>query len=174
MIQVKTKNGQRFRGGLQSILADSIVLVAIKSVKFTRQEVPQGTTQISVNNISGLSLTRKSTFFKGAGWGFLAGFIPGSLLGLASGGIEEASAEEAAVAFGLFFGGIGAFIGGSIGALKGVDVDVSWEGKSAAEKKAILHRLGTGKYGSRKLFRVSPWAGSISPPFEKESTTIVG
>jgi hypothetical protein len=64
-------------------------------------------------------------------------------------------------------------IGGSVAVLKGVDVDVLWDGKSEVQKRAILTQIRSGNYRSRPFFKVSPWVGVVSPP-EGKAAAIVG
>jgi hypothetical protein len=61
----------------------------------------------------------------------------------------------------------GASIGGTIGLLKGVDVDIPWQNQSLEEKRAILSQLGSGQYRSRHPIRFSPWIGIITAPHGK-------
>ncbi len=58
----------------------------------------------------------------------------------------------------------GCIVSGSMSALKSVDVDVPWKGKSEHEKMAILSQLRKGTYRSPHVFRVSPWIGVFYPP----------
>ena len=173
MIQIETTNGHRFIGNLQSLSADSIVLINVEKQRLKPLEANKITTKVSLNDISGLSLPRKSTFFKSVAWGLLPGAI-GAFIGLASGddtsGWIRFTAGDKAAMLGLAFGGIGVSIGGSIGALKGVDVDVPWKEKSEVERRSIISQLGIGQYHSRHPIRGSIWAGGISPPHGKAVT----
>lgn len=177
MIQIETTNGHRFIGNLHSVSADSIVLINVETQRLIHQEATQLTTKVNLNDISGLSLPRKSTFFKSVAWGLLPGAI-GAFIGFASGddpsGWFSLTAVDKAAILGLAFGGIGVSIGGTIGALKGVDVDVPWEEKSEVERRSILSQLGIGQYHSRDVLRASPWVGVISPPHGKEVSAMGG
>ena len=164
MIRIKTTNGHRFIGNLLSVTTDSIVLINVETQRLIHQEATLLTTKVSINDISGLSLPRKSTFFRSVAWGLVPSAIGGAIIGLSEfGGFLS-------VAFGL----IGASIGGTIGVLKGVDVDVPWEEKSEVERRLILSQLGTGQYHSRHPIRGSIWAGGIYPPHGKAVAAMGG
>ncbi len=155
-IQIETTNGHRFIGNLLSVTADSIVLINVETQRLIHQEATLLTTKVSINDISGLSLPRKSTFFRSVAWGL----VPGAILFIIGGLARDDLSVLLSGAFGL----IGASIGGTIGALNGVDVDIPWEEKSEVERRSILSQLGTGQYHSRHPIRGSIWAGGIYPP----------
>ncbi len=102
----------------------------------------------------------------------------GALLGFASGddppGLVSFSAGQKAGLLGSALGTIGLSIGGTYGALKGVDLDIPWEGKNEAERSAILSHLRAGTYRCRSCFRISPWAGVHSPPEGKTAAVYGG
>jgi hypothetical protein len=96
---------------VQSAAADTLVLAASNG----------GTHVVPVASISRFEVsagerTRLESFGRGAGFGFLIGAVIGGGLGLTSGNDGIFSAGETALILGTFTGGVGAIIGGALGA----------------------------------------------------------
>lgn len=177
IVDIETTNGHRLRVVLQGFSGDSIALSgAVETHGTLLQQAVRGESKMNLNDVSRLSLPRKSSFGKGMAWGL----IPIGL-GTAAGALcsDEGSwlcpsPRSIVMALGVFSGFIVASIGGSIGAMKGVDVDIPWEGRSRAEKQTILSQLETGIYRPRKFLKFSPWVGSISSEQNKAAAVLGG
>ena len=171
LIKIKTVNGLTFSGNLQNVFNDTVVLAGVETQMNTEQNPDETVIKIGLNEISEITLPKKSEFWKYAGYWGLIPAAAGAVVGLASGddpgGLVSFTAGQKAVIAGGLLGFIGFNIGGSIGALKGVDVDIPWQNRSLAEKRAILSQLRSGKYRSPHPIRVSPWVGGISDPHGK-------
>jgi hypothetical protein len=175
---METQNGHQVRGFLQESTGDSIILInEVRNSWSEHQARAQRTTNMHLRDISSLSLPRKSRLSKGILEGLGLGAM-GLLLGFASGddppGWFSFTAEEKAAGLGLFLGGIGISIGGSLGALKSVDIDIPWEGKTEAQKRTILSQVVARQYRSRPFLKVSPWVGAISGPHGKVAVAFGG
>jgi hypothetical protein len=153
------------RGFLQETAGDSIILISDGANTSRRQQpAVQKTAKIGLPDVSYLSLPRKSNVVKGIAYGL----VPLALGAIAGAGADEHGfpVSPKAIIYGLsFLSGLAiGSIGGSVAALKGVDIDIPLEGKSEIQKRAILSQVVARQYRSRPFFKVSPWAGVISPP----------
>lgn len=177
IVDIETTNGYRLRGTLHGFSDDSIALSgAVETHGTLPQQASLGNCTMNLNDVSRLSLPRKSSCLKGMKWGLIPLGL-GLIIGAASSDESSwlcPSPRAIVMGLGVFSGVIVTSIGGSVGALKGVDVDVPWEGKSEVEKLAILSKLRAGKYRSRNYFKISPWAGVISPHQGKAAAAIGG
>jgi hypothetical protein len=178
LVHIETAGGCRVRGLLQETGDDSmIVLVDAETPESDCSATGQKIAKVSLEDISSLSLPRKSRLSAGIIWSLSMGAI-GAFLGLASGddppGWISFTAGQKAGLMGSALGCIGLSIGGTYGALKGVDVDILWEGKSEAEGAAVLSDLKMGKYRCGGRFSISPWGGIASPPEGKPTAAYGG
>jgi hypothetical protein len=178
LVHIETTSGPRLRGFLREARGDSIILLEEADPSETeRQAATRRMTSLHLNNIALLSVPRKSRLSTGIIWSLSMGAV-GALLGFASGddppGLVSFSAGQKAGLLGSAMGYIGLSVGGSYGALKGVDLDVPWEGKTAVERSVILSRLRAGRCRCRNGFRISPWAGVHSPPEGKTAAVYGG
>ena len=166
LIKMRTVQDQIFMGGIQSLSKDSVIFIKTERPRMRREEITsENIVKVKIEEIASLTLARKSAFSKGILWGF----TPGFLLGVFSGGDDAGR-----IAWGIFWGSVGAYIGGSYRILKGIDVDIPWDGKSLSEKRKILERLSKREYRFPHRLRLSPWIGNISPPFHKTTSIILG
>jgi hypothetical protein len=182
LAHIEITNDRQLRGFLQETSGDSIILINdVENFWSDRQSTAQRAMNIHLNDISSLALPRKSRLPKGILAGLGIGAF-GALLGFAMGDDPPPSgwfdfsftAEEKAAGLGLFLGGIGISIGGSLGALKSVDIDIPWEGKTEAQKRDIMAQVSSGQYRSPPFVKVSPWAGAISGPHGKVAAVFGG
>jgi hypothetical protein len=174
LVRLETTNGCEFTGFLHEIRDDSIALSnGVEISGIAPQASTQATAAVGLNDITALCMTRNSNFVKGAAWGLLP-ITLGAALGAAADDEGEFINPGAIIlGLGIMSGFTIGSIGGSIAALKGVDVDVLWDGKSEVQKRAILTQIRSGHYRSRPFFKVSPWVGVVSPP-EGKAAAVVG
>lgn len=96
---------------VQTVTPDTLVVAAANG---ETRAVPIAS--ISRLEVSEGERTRMGGFGRGAGFGFLIGAVIGGGLGLTSGDDGIFSAGETALILGTFSGGVGALIGGALGA----------------------------------------------------------
>jgi hypothetical protein len=100
---------------------------------------------IGIDQARSIKIVKKSKLFQGLGLGLLAGGAGGAGIGLLSGDDEGGwfalTAEEKALAGGIFFGALGAALGGISGIIGGMDESVEMEGRAPQEIEGILIKL---------------------------------
>jgi hypothetical protein len=178
LVNIETTDGFQMRGFLQGTGGDSITLMYdIQPSWLNRWTTAQRTTSLHLSDISSLSLSRSFPIYTT----ILSGLIPGGvgiLLGLSSGddppGIVRFTAGQKAAILGCALGGMGLSIGGSVGALKSIDVDIPLIGKSGVEKKAILSRIQARHYRAQPNLKVSPRLGILSGPHGRKTALFGG
>lgn len=135
---VQKKDGKTIKAELLAVKNDEIILMDSFNMS--------GIT-LKSDEIQKITITKKSSIFKGMGFGLLIGGGSGALLGLASGdddpGWFSMTAGEKAAMGGLGFGILGALTGGVVGAIKGIDDAVVLEGGTPEETKLILKKLNS-------------------------------
>ncbi len=177
IIEIETTNGHRLKGSLDGFSGDSIALSgAVETHGALLQQAPQGNVKVNFNDVSRLSLSRKSSFGKVLAWGLVPIGL-GTAIGAAcsdEGGWLSPSPRSVVMGLGFSVGLCVLSIGGTIGAMKGVDVDIPWEGMSQAERQTTLSQLEMRLYRPRKFFKFSPWVGSISSDQNKTAAVLGG
>jgi hypothetical protein len=178
LVHIETTTGLRLRGFLQDSGGDSVSLTEdVEASEVDGRAADQRTTRLPFGDIASLSVHRRSRFSTGIQAGLALGVV-GALLGLADGddppGLISFTAGQKAGLLGSALGTLGICVGGTYGALKGVDLDIPWEGKTEAEQAAILSEVRTGTYRSRHCLAISPWAGVHSPPEGKAAPVFGG
>jgi hypothetical protein len=135
---VKKKDGATIKAELLTVKNNEIILM--DSFDMT------GIT-LRADEIQKITITKKSSVFKGIGLGLVIGGGSGALLGFASGDDDSGwfrwSAGEKAAMAGLGLGAIGLLTGGILGAIKGIDESVELEGRTPEEMKLIMKKLNS-------------------------------
>jgi hypothetical protein len=135
---VQKKDGATIKAELLTVKNNEIILM--DSFNMT------GIT-LRADEIYSITITKKSSVFKGIGLGLVIGGGSGALLGFASGdddsGWFRLSAGEKAAVGGLCFGAVGLLTGGIVGAIKGIDESVVLEERTPEEMKLILKKLNS-------------------------------
>lgn len=119
------------------------------AVKGTDLIIMDGTTSagITVNlaDVKAAKVVKHSKFLKGIGMGFLIGAPIGALMGLASGkqnpGWFEYTPAEGALIGVILLGGTGMLIGGTAGALSGIDPNIRIEPPSPTRLAEVASQL---------------------------------
>jgi hypothetical protein len=173
-IRIEVRDGQRFTGSIQDISQQSLTISQVyRTDEFGRQQKREKDTTVTLNDISQISLPRRSRALKGTMWG-LVPLTLGVILGAAADDPGVFINPGAILAgLGIISGFVVGSVGGSVGAMNGVDVDVAWEGMSEPQRKAVLEQISGRQYRSRTSFKVSPFAGIMSPP-DGEMTAVMG
>jgi len=118
IVDIETTNGQRLRGALHGFSGDSIALSgAIETYGTLLQQASPGNPTMNLNDVSRLSLPRKSSCLKGMKWGLIPLGL-GLVVGAASSDESSwlcPSPRSIVMGLGVFSGVIVASIGGSVG-----------------------------------------------------------
>jgi hypothetical protein len=124
-VTVKKSDQSKFSGLLWSVEENKITVIKSYDIEdYQLQQIPKA--EVYADEIDKLILRKKGGIGRGVGNGATIGFATGVLLGLISGDdscdpnkicLFESSAEEKAVAGGVFFGLVGGTVGGIINAV---------------------------------------------------------
>lgn len=166
MLKIYTTNREKLDGRLTNFFSDTLFMEQGIFQQLNRQPVLEQF-PVALNKIKSISIQRKSPFGKYLARWVLIPFALGFVIGISSGddppGWFSMTAEQKAVSMGTVLGFLGLNIAGTIGVLKGVDIDIPWDKKNLNDKRLILFRLLTREYHSPHPVRFSPWAGVSYP-----------
>jgi hypothetical protein len=133
---IQTKDGRTVKAELLAVKGRDLIMRDSSAIS----EVIVG-----IDEARSIKVIKKSKFFQGLGWGLLVGGGGGAGIGFLSGddkgGWFALTAEEKALAGGIFFGALGSALGGIYGIIKGMDEYVETEGKAPQEIEGILIKL---------------------------------
>ena len=135
MLTVQKKDGHQENGELIAVKPSSLLLLDSAS---------GADLSIEVSEISTIRIIKKSKVWAGLGWGALAGAALGAVIGLISyggGDVWFDSAGEKAFFAGAFFAIPAGLLGLVIGAAKGADERISFEGKNDLQIQSALRGL---------------------------------
>ena len=134
---VEKKDGQSVRGELITVKENSLLLLSDSGADVS----------VEIGDVKIITIVYKSKFWKGAGYGLLAGGACGVAGGIIGGDDSSSlesfsfSTENKAVIAGIALGLAGVVLGGIIGASEGKDEIILIEGMSNSQIKKALEKL---------------------------------
>ena len=133
---VRKKDGATIKAELLTVKNNEIILM---------DSFDMSGITLKADEIQKITVTKKSSVFKGIGLGLVIGGGSGALIGFASGDDDSGwfrwTAGQKALMGGIGLGAVGLLTGGILGAIKGIDESVVLEGRTPEEMKLILKKL---------------------------------
>lgn len=179
LIQIETVDNQKYKGSLQGLSADSVVIINTEIQTHTSKNKSPSIITVGLNEIAYLSLVRKSHSINASTW-VLGPAAVGAFVGLIKSTDQDKNSIvpnfDGVIIFvaGVSIGLIGYLTNGIVDALNAVDIDIPWSEKTKFKKKSLISQIGTGQYHSPHLFRFSPYVEVISRPNDININTVGG